>query len=552
MNNETRQLTPKQEMIMHQRYTMICGLLPIINDKRKLAAGIRRTAEEYEVCKPTVRKYLKLYLENEDMTALAPKDTATGREELTDFAKDIRWGLNKFYYTTAKRSLKDAYILMLKEKYYKNGELAEVFPTFWQFRYYYRTHNKKQNEIISRQGLSYYQKNERPLLGDGVQEYAPVVGTGMLDSTVCDIYLVNDAGEIVGRPILTACVDAYSGLCCGYSLGWEGGNYSLRNLMLNIVKNKREHCLPFGISISACDWNCSRISAKLITDKGSEYASENFEQLAELGITIVNLPAYRPELKGPVEKFFDLVQGYFKPLLKGKGVIEPDFQERGAQDYRKQACLTLQQFEAVLLHCIIFYNTKRIIQNFPYTDEMLEAEVKPCASSIWNWGCQQDNQNLLSVGQEQLIMTLLPRTTGKFTRKGLIVNRLRYSNDNFNESYLSGKEVIVAFHPDTVNQVWLLDKGHYISFDLIESRFKDKSCQEVERMQIARKSLIKEQEESRLLADVELADNIMTIANTARNTISAGVKSTKGIRQTRQKERLHQHLDIVEEGVFNG
>lgn len=552
MNNETRQLTPKQEMIMYQRYTMICGLLPIINDKKKLAAGIRRTAEEYEVCKPTVRKYLKLYLGNEDMTALAPKDTATGREELTDFAKDIRWGLNKFYYTTAKRSLKDAYILMLKEKYYKNGELAEVFPTFWQFRYYYRTHNKKQNEIISRQGLSYYQKNERPLLGDGVQEYAPVVGTGMLDSTVCDIYLVNDAGEIVGRPILTACVDAYSGLCCGYSLGWEGGNYSLRNLMLNIVKNKREHCLPFGISISACDWNCSRIPAKLITDKGSEYASENFEQLAELGITIVNLPAYRPELKGPVEKFFDLVQGYFKPLLKGKGVIEPDFQERGAQDYRKQACLTLQQFEAVLLHCIIFYNTKRIIQNFPYTEKMLEAEVKPCASSIWNWGCQQDNQNLLSVGQEQLIMTLLPRTTGRFTRKGLIVNKLRYSNDNFNESYLSGKEVIVAFHPDTVNQVWLLDKGHYISFDLIESRFKDKSCQEVERMQIARKSLIKEQEESRLLADVELADNIMTIANTARNTISAGVKSTKGIRQTRQKERLHQHLDIVEEGVFNG
>lgn len=552
MNNETRQLTPKQEMIMHQRYTMICGLLPIINDKRKLAAGIRRTAEEYEVCKPTVRKYLKLYLENEDMTALAQKDTATGREELTDFAKDIRWGLNKFYYTTAKRSLKDAYILMLKEKYYKNGELAEVFPTFWQFRYYYRTHNKKQNEIISRQGLSYYQKNERPLLGDGVQEYAPVVGTGMLDSTVCDIYLANDAGEIVGRPILTACVDAYSGLCCGYSLGWEGGNYSLRNLMLNIVKNKREHCLPFGISISACDWNCSRIPAKLITDQGSEYASENFEQLAELGITIVNLPAYRPELKGPVERFFDLVQGYFKPLLKGKGVIEPDFQERGAQDYRKQACLTLQQFEAVLLHCIIFYNTKRIIQNFPYTDKMLEAEVKPCASSIWNWGCQQDNQNLLSVGQEQLIMTLLPRTTGKFTRKGLIVNRLRYSNDNFNESYLSGKEVIVAFHPDTVNQVWLLDKGHYISFDLIESRFKDKSCQEVERMQKARKSLIKEQEENRLLADVELADNIMTIANTARNTISTGVKSTKGTRQTRQKERLHQHLDIVEEGVFNG
>ena len=63
--------------------------------------------------------------------------------------------------------------------------------------------------------------------------------------------------------------------------------------------------------------------------------------MAELGVTIVNLPSYRPELKGIVEKFFDLIQDSFKPYLKGKGVIDPDFQERGAHDYRKDACLTL-------------------------------------------------------------------------------------------------------------------------------------------------------------------------------------------------------------------
>ena len=79
----------------------------------------------------------------------------------------------------------------------------------------------RQNYYISRNGLKDYQKNHRPLLGDGIQEFAPHVGVGMLDATVCDIYLVNDAGELVGRPILTACIDAYSGLCCGYSLTWE-------------------------------------------------------------------------------------------------------------------------------------------------------------------------------------------------------------------------------------------------------------------------------------------------------------------------------------------
>ena len=105
--------------------------------------------------------------------------------------------------------------MLLEARFYKDGKLADAFPSFWQFRYYYRTHNKLRNEMISRNGLSYYQRNERPLLGDGVGEFAPSIGTAMLDSTLCDIYLVNDSGQIVGRPILTACIDAYSGLCCG-------------------------------------------------------------------------------------------------------------------------------------------------------------------------------------------------------------------------------------------------------------------------------------------------------------------------------------------------
>ena len=61
-------------------------------------------------------------------------------------------------------------------------------------------------------------------------------------------------------------------------------------------------------------------------------------------IEIENLPAYRPDLKGVVEKLFDLVQSAYKPLLKGKGVIESDTQERGAPDYRRQGTLDLEQF----------------------------------------------------------------------------------------------------------------------------------------------------------------------------------------------------------------
>ena len=313
-----------QRKTMYERYTMIAPILAFVADDRMRSRIICSVAEEHGVSKATVRSYLCLYLAYLDVTALAPKRREDDRV-LTQGEKNIRWALNKFFYTTKKQSLMTAYTMMLKEKYCDAlGVLAEEYPSYYQFRYFYRKTRNLQNFYISRDGLKNYQRNNRPLTGDGVQEFAPAVGTGMFDATVCDIYLVNDTGSLVGRPILTACIDAYSGLCCGYSLSWEGGVYSLRGLMLNIIADKVDWCGRFGISIHREDWDCSMLPATFVTDMGSEYTSENFEQIAELGVKVVNLPSYRPELKGLIEKFFDLVQESYKKHLKGKGVIEPD------------------------------------------------------------------------------------------------------------------------------------------------------------------------------------------------------------------------------------
>ena len=428
--------------IVHDRYTIIAGVLPFIADDKMRSLAISRIADENDICKQTVRNYLCLYLAYQNISALAPKRNKEDKP-LSKDEKHMRWALNKFFYTKNQNSLTTAYTLMLKHKYSDStGSLLPEFPTFNQFRYFYRKHRNMQTYYISRNGLKNYQRNNRPLTGDGVQEFAPAIGVGMLDSTICDIYLVDDAGNLIGRPLLTACVDAYSGLCCGYSLSWEGGVYSLRGLMLSVITDKVELCKRFGISINAEDWNCNQLPATLITDKGSEYKSANFEQIAELGIKVVNLPPYRPELKGSVEKFFDLVQDLYKPHLKGKGVIEPDYQERGAHDYRKDACLTLEAFETILLRCIVYYNSQRITENFPYTEDMISANVQPNASAIWNWNMTQPGVNLISVDRERLMLTLLPRTTGTFTRHGLKVNQMRYAHDGYTEAYLSGGTVI--------------------------------------------------------------------------------------------------------------
>ena len=351
------------------------------------------------------------------------------------------------------------------------------------------------------------------MLGDGVQQFAPAVGVGMLDSTICDIYLVDDGGKLVGRPVMTSCIDAFSSLCCGYSLGWEGGTYSLRSLMLNVIADKQDWCSKHGVFIEPQEWDSNKLPGVFVTDMGSEYKGDTFSQVTELGVKIINLEPYRPELKSSVERFFGLIQDEYKKHLKGKGVIEPDYQERGAHDYRKDACLTLREFEQIILHCIVYYNSRRVV-DFPFTEEMLADGVKPYASSIFAWGKEQMGANLISVTPQKLIQTLLPRTTGTFTRKGLRVNGLRYKHDDFTESYLSGGEVTVAYNPEDVTEIWLLDDGQYVPFTLIESRFSGKTLAAVQTMQKAKKQTVNAATAENLQAQIDLAEHIQVIAAT--------------------------------------
>ena len=223
--------------------------------------------------------------------------------------------------------------------------------------------------------------------------------------------------------------------------------------------------------------------------------------------------------------------------MKGKGVIEPDYRERGAHDYRKDACLTMNDFEKVILHCIVYYNSKRIIENFPFTEKMIKAEIKPYSSDIWNY-CLSGRANLINTDYTTLVKTLLPRTTGKFTRKGLIVNRLRYKNADYTEKYLSGGEVSVAYNPEDVTHIWLIDNGRYVEFELIESRSSNKSLYETEAINQAQKLAVNSCRAENIQAKIDLIEHIEAIGNSANHSSNIDIKS---IRDTRERAEENTH-----------
>ncbi|MHB8130482.1 MAG: Mu transposase C-terminal domain-containing protein [Mobilitalea sp.] len=538
----------EQEVLakMHQRFTMISDILSVVSKERERNFLLTEVSEKYGVSKQTMRNYLWRYLVFQDKRALAPVVKEAGEKQLSKDEKNIRWSLNKFYYTSHKCSLQYAYRMMLKEKYCDvDGRLVESYPSFHQFRYFYRKTRKLENQYISRYGLKYYQRNLRPCVGESVQTFAFAPGAAaMFDSTICNIFLLDESKtNIVGRPILTLCVDGFAGLILGYYLSWEGGIYSLRELFCNIVTDKVEHCNKFGISVFKDEWP-SQFPGCFVTDKGREYTSQTFSQLAELGVTIVDLPSYRPELKPSVERAFQGLDDTMKPHLQGHGYIETDFQERGAQDYRKMASLNLNEFEAILLRCIIFYNSKRIMKDYPYTEQMIKDKVKPHPRDIWNWGIDNlPGCNLINVDKSQLLLTLLPRVKGKYSRFGLSVNKLRYHNSDYKEMYLSGGEEMVAYNPEDITYVFALENGKYVRFTLIETRYEGKSLSTVEELKKGQNLLVKAVLGEKLQAEIDLARDIQIITSHK----NSGNKSTKNIRKNRQKEIHKNHRDIIGE-----
>lgn len=105
---------------------------------------------------------------------------------------------------------------------------------------------------------------------------------------------------------------------------------------------------------------------------------------------------------------------------------------------------------------ILYYNNHRIT-DFPLTENMMNSDVKPVASDIFRWGQRQLGANLIDVKPKQLIRVLLPRAKGRFTRKGLMVNGLRYRHEDYTEAFLKGGEATIAYNPEDVTEVWVLN-----------------------------------------------------------------------------------------------
>ena len=247
-----------------------------------------------------------------------------------------------------------------------------------------------------------------------------------------------------------------------------------------------------------------------------------------------SLPPFRPDQKGIVEKSFDLLQKRYKPILRGKGVIEADAAERWAIDYRKQAVLTLDEFTKVLIYCILYLNSKRILENYTGIGAV------PIPSKLWKWYQEQGKSSIMAINSEDLYLLSLLRENSKVTRKGIKHAGLYYSNQSYKKllEQKIGESVVIAYDPQNVSNIYLVKEQEYLKMELTEfcRSYADATEQELKREKEEKKKQLKAWKQEELEGRVELLKNIQSIVDEIRIEEKDSAKKEE-IEQNRKREK---------------
>lgn len=407
---EEHTITPAQEA----RLQMIQPLLDCddcISDKSLRYRIATEVAQQYQT---TTRRILRLYYRYLSTGRLTQKRT----QQTSKSNQMIERAIRRYYFGAKRLSLRSAYEMMLLEDYVgQDGELDSDAPTWSQFRHYYYGHgfHKDPQKVIAREGLTKYQRDYRPTWGSSAG-WRPQPGSYQMDATQADIYLVSrkDRSIVVGRPYIYLAVDTATHLIAGVYVGYSCDETAVMACIEQAAMDKVEYCARYGIEIKPEQWPSAGMPSEIITDQGREFFGPRMGELCRrYGLEVLTLPPFRPDQKGCVEKSIDLLQQRYKPMLRGRGVIEDDAQERWATDYRTQALLDLDDFTRIVIHSILYLNSGRLVDGKTAAERWLELSPR-----------------LMAVDPQELHIQTLPRDTVKLTRKGVRVNRMWYAPDD--------------------------------------------------------------------------------------------------------------------------
>lgn len=382
-----------------------------------------------------------------------------GENELKQIEKVVKIYYNK----NTKYRYTYAYNQLIKE-FYTDSETGLVVPAHPSWNQFY-FHAQKFVDPKKRHGGIIFNKDMRGITGSSMSDVSGPGDMYQIDATLGDVYLVShyDRNEIVGRPELYFVTDVFSRMIVGFytcleSASWENARHAL----LNTFSDKGEVFKRYGMPFKSSDWPCSGLPRALLVDNGELISRASNAIIENLGITVSNTAAYRPDLKGIIESRFRLLNIAEKARLPG--AVLKDFRQRGGHDYRLDAKLNLTEFTQVIIHFILNHN-KKMMSEHPYaTPDILSAHVPAIPIDLWNWGLTHRTGALRTMDTQDLSIALSERADATVTSRGIKFHGLYYTcesaqKENWFSTARTGssRKITVAFNPRNMDNIYYIN-----------------------------------------------------------------------------------------------
>ncbi|MBE9011051.1 transposase [Pseudanabaenaceae cyanobacterium LEGE 13415] len=254
------------------------------------------------------------------------------------------------------------------------------------------------------------------------------------DHTKIDVLVVDQAGEVLGRPWLSIVVDTYSRCIMGLHLGFDAPSAQVVGLALRHAILPKQY--PAAYELQQV-WDTYGLPQYLYTDGGKDFRSQHLEQVAtELGIVLCL--RRKPSDGGIVERPFGTFNREFFSTLPG--YVSSNVIERSPQA-ETEACITLLQLERLLVRYVVDHYNQRI-------DARMGDQ-----SRIGRWEAGRIAQ-LPLLGERELDICLLRRDQRTIYRNGYI----QFANLTYQGEHLAayaGETVILRYDPRDITTIWI-------------------------------------------------------------------------------------------------
>lgn len=472
-------LSDKQKRIMEDRYEIIESILeissePLLYQKKYKARAVRKVSEKFKVGQNTVYKYIRLYLQGgKTKIAMAPNlsqcggrgkkrlcSSKPGRKskliksnllpDLGEVANGV--AIDEIHYSnmvkTINRTLLSKNNLTIRQAYDQlkfdfyspmNENIGKKqvlphykIPTYNQFYYVVKQleNDNPKRFLEAKEGERSFNLNYRQVLGSSSLEAIQPGFRYEIDATKPFIPLLDSTRKFsIGTATVYYVIDAFSIMIIGFYIGLDNPSKKTAcSALLSCIEDKAEIAKRAGVNVSYDDFFVNILPKNLTSDRGELVGELGDRIVSQLGVNVETAASYRGDMKGIVEKAFDVTEKDLLGIIPNYTIKDWKKITRGDIRNDQYPILTINDLRTILLKHIKKHNMSAM-KSYPMTKEMIADQINPTPNNIWKWGVKNLGCDGVRPNLDYARYVLTEEKTAAITPRGIEFRGLNYTTE---------------------------------------------------------------------------------------------------------------------------